>query len=103
MSNLNFVRVGSKDIEVARIRGRVDYFGGRLELQEESDEPRKLEIDDIPTLQVKKRNTSSVFNSFLARFKYLLEWARHYLHKRYKAYRSQVKANRNGHASGVYR
>jgi hypothetical protein len=56
LSNLNFVRVGSKDIEVARIRGRVDYFGGRLELEaenDENDEPKKLEIDDIPTLQVK--------------------------------------------------
>ena len=50
------MRVGSKDIEVARIRGRVDYFGGRLELEaenDENDEPKKLEIDDIPTLQVK--------------------------------------------------
>ncbi|CAG5091170.1 Oidioi.mRNA.OKI2018_I69.PAR.g12898.t1.cds [Oikopleura dioica] len=59
LSNLNFVRVGSKDIEVARIRGRVDYFGGRLELQEESDEPRKLEIDDIPTLQPVSNTYSS--------------------------------------------
>ncbi|CAG5104393.1 Oidioi.mRNA.OKI2018_I69.chr1.g1231.t1.cds [Oikopleura dioica] len=61
LSNLNFVRVGSKDIEVARIRGRVP---GRLELQEESDEPRKLEIDDIPTLQPVSNTYSSGHDTF---------------------------------------
>lgn len=66
LSNLNFVRVGSKDIEVARIRGRVDYFGGRLELEAENgenDEPKKLEIDDIPTLQPVTNNYSSGHDS----------------------------------------
>lgn len=56
LSNLNFVRVGDKEIEVAWVKGRVDYFGGRLDVSDdemEVDEPKeeKIKMDDIPTLQ----------------------------------------------------
>jgi hypothetical protein len=41
-----------REIEVAWVKGRIDYFGGRLDLDEE-DEPMEVDKmeDDIPTLE----------------------------------------------------
>jgi len=49
LSNLNFVKVGHREIEVAWVQGRIDYFGGRLQEDEEMDV--ELSPDDIPTLE----------------------------------------------------
>jgi len=43
LSNLNFVKVGQKEIEVAWIRGRIDYFSGAAAFDQENDEVNNTE------------------------------------------------------------